>query len=99
MAIAVRLRFALDSGVEAVRDQVEKNPCDFLRKDVYLASRRIEGSLQPDVEPLLLGAGTVIGKIDSFIDEGIDIDRPVLSEPSRECSSMFLIIESARLPC
>src|SRR5262249_46335082 len=43
---AVRLRFALGSGVKSVRDQVEQNPSDFLREDVDLASRRIERSLQ-----------------------------------------------------
>ena len=41
----------------------------------------------------------MIGKVEALLDDGIDIDRPVFTEPSRECSSMFLTMASARLPC
>ena len=41
----------------------------------------------------------MIGEIEALIDQGVDIDRPVLSRALRECSSMFLTIASARLPC
>ena len=41
----------------------------------------------------------MISEIEAFLDEGVDIDKSMLAEPSRECSSMFLTIASARLPC
>ena len=40
---------------------------------------RIKGPFQVDLEALFLGAGTVIGKVDGFIDESIDIDMAMLS--------------------
>ena len=40
VAVVSRLRFAFGRRVEAVRDKVEQNPCDFLRKDVDLATPR-----------------------------------------------------------
>jgi hypothetical protein len=43
-----------------------------------LTGSRVNGLFQGDIETLPLRARSVIGKIDRFIDEGIDIDRPVL---------------------
>src|SRR5580704_14219615 len=64
ISVAALLRFALGRGVKAIRDQVEQNAGDFLREAVDLAGGRIEEPFQGDVETLLLGTGTVIGKID-----------------------------------
>jgi hypothetical protein len=33
--------------------------------------------LQSDVEALLLGPRTVIGEVQAFLDEGVDIDKSV----------------------
>src|SRR5215469_2996472 len=49
---AVHLSLALSRGVEAVRDQIEQDPCDFLWKHVRLAGGRIERPLERDVESL-----------------------------------------------
>jgi hypothetical protein len=35
--------------------------------------------LQPDFEILVLGARAVIGKIEAFGDEGVEIDQPALT--------------------
>jgi hypothetical protein len=69
-----------------------------LRKHVDFASSGIEGSLQRDVETLLLGTGTVIGKIDSST-MALILNGRFSPEPSREYSSMFFTMASARLPC
>ena len=73
------MRFALGRRIEAVRDQVEQNPCDVLREDIDFAGSRIEGPLQRDIEALLLGPRPVIGEVEAFLDEGVDIDEPVLA--------------------
>ena len=39
--------------------------------------------LQRDIEALLLGPRPVIGEIEAFLDEGIDIDKPVLTRALR----------------
>jgi len=31
----------------------------------------------------------VIGEIEALLDQGVDIDRPMLSGALRECNSMF----------
>ena len=41
-AVAAKLRLALGSCVEAVRDQVEEDPSDLLGKYVHLAGGRVE---------------------------------------------------------
>ena len=38
----IRFRFALGRRIEAVRDQVEQNPCDVLREDVGCTSGGIQ---------------------------------------------------------
>ena len=35
--------------------------------------------LQRDIEALLLGPRAVIGEIEAFFDQGVDIDEPVLT--------------------
>ena len=39
----------------------------------------IKRPLQRDVEALLLGPRPVIGEIEAFLDEGVDIDGPMLA--------------------
>ena len=52
------------------------------------------------LKSLLLGSRAVIGEIEAFLDDGIDIDRPMPRwSPGANEASMFLTIESARLPC
>jgi hypothetical protein len=41
-----------------------------------LTGSRIKGPFQADIETLLLRSRAVIGQVDRFLDEGIDIDRP-----------------------
>ena len=59
------------------------NPADrkdaLLREDIRLAGGRIKGSLKRNVKPLLLGARPMVGKAQALLDEGINIDEPVLS--------------------
>ena len=76
---AIRLRLALCRGVEAVGDQIEQHPRDLLREQIDLTGGRVKGPLQGDVEALLLGPRPVIGEIEALLDQGVDIDRPVLS--------------------
>ena len=78
---SICLGFALRGRVEAVGDQVEQRPCDLLREQIDLTGGRVKGPLQGDIEALLLGPRPVIGEIEALIDQGVDIDRPVLSEP------------------
>jgi hypothetical protein len=40
---------------------------------------RVKRPLHIDLEALLLSAGTVIGEVEAFLDEAVDIDRPVLT--------------------
>jgi hypothetical protein len=40
---------------------------------------RVKGPFQGDSKALLLGPCPVIGEVEALIDQGIDIDRPVLS--------------------
>ena len=72
---SICLRFTLRRRVEAVGDQVEQRPRDLLREQIDLASGRIKGPLQGDIEALLLGPRSVIGEIEALLDEGVDIDR------------------------
>src|SRR6202011_5730847 len=77
--IAVGLAFTLRRRVEAVGNQVQKHPCDFLGKHVHFTRVRIKGPLQGDIEALFLGPRSVISEIETFFDEGVDIDRSVLA--------------------
>src|SRR5262249_16264422 len=65
--------------VDAVGNRIEQNPRDFLRENISLSGSRIERLLHHDIEILLLGAGPVIGKLQTFLDNGIDRDRPVFA--------------------
>src|SRR4029077_17234378 len=76
---SIRLGFALRRRVETVGDQVKKRPRDLLREKINLASSRVKGSFEGDIEALLLRPRSVIGEIEALIDQGVNIDRSVLS--------------------
>src|SRR5262249_22232567 len=78
IASASVLLFALARGIKAVRYQVQESPSDLLRVHIDLTGRRIKRPLHINFEALILGARTMIGKIEAFLDERIDIDRPML---------------------
>ena len=70
-----------------------------MRVDVERTRIGVEVTRETDTEVGLLRPGTVIGEIEALLDERIDIRRLPLARLSRECSSMFLTIASARRPC
>ena len=76
---AICFRSALGRCIKAIRNQIKQSPCDVLREDVGCTGGRIKGSLQGDIEALLFGPRPVIGEIEAFLDEGVDIDGPVLT--------------------
>ena len=43
------------------------------------AGSRIERPFQGDVEAPLLGPRAVVGEVEAFFDDGVDVDRPVLA--------------------
>ena len=51
---------------------------DLLREQIDLTGGGVKGPLQRDIEALLLGPRPVIGEIEALLDQGVDIDRPVL---------------------
>src|SRR5262245_418015 len=77
IGIAIDLAFGALSLGKTVRDQVEKYPRDVLWKHIGLASSRIKRSLQGDVKALLFGTHAVIGEIEAFLDQRIDINDSV----------------------
>src|SRR5260370_9341820 len=60
ITIVVGLALTLRRSVETVGNQIQKHPCDFLRKHVNLTGVGIKGPLQGDVEAWLLGSRSVI---------------------------------------
>jgi hypothetical protein len=52
-----------------------------------LTGSRIKGPFQADIETLLLRSRTVIGQIDRFLDEGVDIDRSMLARSFARCKA------------
>ncbi len=50
-----------------------------MRKDVDLASGRIQGSFERYVESLLLGPRPMVGKVQALLDDGVDIDDPMFT--------------------
>ena len=46
---------------------------------IDLTGGRVKGPLQSDIEALLLGPRPVIGEIEALLDQGVDIDRPMLA--------------------
>ena len=60
---------------------MRQRPRDLLREQIDLTGGRVKIPFQSDIEALLLGARSVIGEIEALLDQGVDIDRPVLSRP------------------
>ena len=69
-----RLALALVGGVEAVAEQVEEHARHVLRRQLDRRDVLAVGALQGDVEVLILGAGAMIGEIERFLDERVDVD-------------------------
>src|SRR5262245_50373169 len=79
VAIAISPGFSLCCRIKAVRNQVQKHSRDILRKYIGFPSGRVERPLHGDVEALFLSSCTVIGEIETFLYEGIDVDDPVFA--------------------
>ncbi len=84
-------------GVKAVADQVEQDAGELLREDFDGAGGRVEILLQRDVEARLFRAGPVIGEVQRLFRSAFRSIGRTSPPPSRECSSMFLTMESARV--
>ena len=76
---AVRLCAALSRCVKSIGNQIQQNPCNVLWENIDFAGVAIKSPFQLDIEALLLSARPVIGEVEAFLDERIDIDRPVLT--------------------
>ena len=76
---AICFRLALGRCIEAVQNKVQQRPCDVLREYVGFTGRRIKRPFQRDIEALLLGPRPVLGKVEALLNEGVDIDRPMLT--------------------
>jgi hypothetical protein len=50
-----------------------------LRKQIHFAGGRVERPLKRDIKALLLSPRPVISEIETFFDESVDLDRPMLS--------------------
>ena len=66
-------------GQQSIRDQVQQDAGDLLGKSLHLTSGGIKRSLQRNLETLLFGAGSMVGKIEAFLDDRIDVDRPTFA--------------------
>ena len=75
------LRFALSGRIKAIGNQIEQDPRNLLWEQIDITGSRVKGPFQGDIEALLFGSRPVIGKVEALIDQGVDIDRPVLSRP------------------
>ena len=66
-------------GVEAVAEKVQQHAGDVLRVEFDRRDVRIEGSLQRDVEALILRAGAVVGEVQGFLGQIVQVDRAPLT--------------------
>ena len=73
------LAFAFCRRIKPIRNYVKKDPAYILREQVHFTCGRIERSRKRDFETLLFRPGTVIGEIEAFLDQSIDIHRSMLS--------------------
>ena len=92
------IRLAFHRRIETVRDHVQESAGNVLRKNIGFARRRIKQPLNRNFETLLLRPRTVPGEVQAFIDNGVDVDRPVFARGFPRVNSMFLTIASARWP-
>src|SRR6266705_5201572 len=70
-AVTALLR-PLVSGIEAVAEQVQEHPSHLLRRQLDLAQVAVIVLLKIDVEALILGAGTVIGEVQSLVEQHVE---------------------------
>ena len=67
------LAVALCGGVEAVANEIEEDPRHILRDHLQGCQCIVKLPFHRDVEALVLGAGTVVGEIEGFLDERVQI--------------------------
>ena len=65
--------------VDAIGNQIEQSPRDFLRENISLSGSRVERLFDRDIETVLLGSRSVIGKFEALLDNCIDRYRPVFT--------------------
>src|SRR5215475_6642224 len=78
-ASASILRLALGHGIKAIRDQIEKDAGDFLRKHLDHTGLRVKITLQRDIELRRFRARAVISEIEALIHECIDVGTAMLA--------------------
>ena len=76
-----RAQLAFAHRVKAVPEQIQQNPGDLLRVKVDLADRRVEIPVQGDVETRPFGACPMIGEVQAFFDERVQVRRASLAGP------------------
>jgi len=75
---------ALVGGVEAVADEVEEHAGDLLRHDINGCEIAVEVVLQCDVKVRILRTGSVIGEVESFLGERVEIGSlPIVAASTR----------------
>src|SRR5882762_11632515 len=77
--LVVCFGLALGSSVEAVGDQVEQCTGNFLRIHFCRTRVRVEVALERDAETRLFCPRAVIGEIEAFLDQGVDVGGSVLA--------------------
>ena len=66
-------------GIEAVADEVQEHARHLLRRQLDRCDSGVEVALQGDIEARILGACPVIGEVERFVDEGIEVDLAALT--------------------
>src|SRR5262249_57511473 len=79
--ITIGLRSTFGRSIESVCNQIKKSPSDVLRKNVCCTGGRIEGLLELDIKTLRLRPRSMPCEAKTFLNERIDINRPVLTRP------------------
>src|SRR3974390_153685 len=72
---------ALGGGVKAVGNQIKEYSRDLLRVKVDHARGGVELALERDVEAGFFRPRTVIGKIETLLDDRIDVGGPMFARP------------------
>ncbi len=73
------LHFAFADCIETVRNQIQEDTSDLLRKQIDRAGALVEVALQGHIELRLLGPRAVISEIETLIQNRVDIRRPMLA--------------------
>src|SRR5258705_696113 len=77
--LVVGFGLALGSSVEAVGDQVKQCPGNFLRIYFCRTRVRVEVALERDVETGLFRPRAMIGEIETFFDQAVDVSGSALA--------------------